>query len=501
MVRHAARKARGHADAGIACSMPPAVSPSARIKTSGTITGSSLTLTPGVIDSVIDDVDADGNPIEIPVEISTVTASTNPATTSFVSQTTKAGFAVGAGAEIRLAGNWTGRVEYLYLDFGRVATVATNSANSTPLAINFDSRVTNQIARVGLNYKFDPTGAVYAAPTNAKSPMLFKAPLLAAWNWAGPYVGATIGYGAGKSKTDIAFSDAVSGAELFATSASHKLDGAIGGAQVGYNWLAGIWLAGIEGELNYSGQRAKLNAVCPGEILQSRPHRRRRRSVGDRQLRGQPEARVVRDIARTPRHDRHTRCHRLCHRRPRGRRGDDRRNRLRLRRQRQSRQHDRGEPQHQSGLCGRRRPRRSAGRQLDGQDRVPLPRSRNGHARADAGTEFDGGGRVQFPHHRQHPAPRRELQVRSRHDLALRLIRSKERDMAKKPLNQGKPWTSRDESEFDALAKQNTPTRLIASKMGRTLEAIYSESEAKRHFAEIDRSIALWKQEVERSKE
>ena len=73
--------------------------------------------------------------------------------------------------------------------------------------------------------------------------------------------------------------------------------------------------------------------------------------------------------------------------------------------------------------------------------------------------------------------------------------------MAKKPLNQGKPWTSRDESEFDALAKQNTPTRLIASKMGRTLEAIYSESEAKRHFAEIDRSIALWKQEVERSKE
>src|SRR5262249_19055527 len=29
---------------------------------------------------------------------------------------------------------------------------------------------------------------------------------------------------------------------------------------------AGVFLAGVEGDLNYSGQRAKLNAVCPGEI-------------------------------------------------------------------------------------------------------------------------------------------------------------------------------------------------------------------------------------------
>ncbi len=245
-----------------------------RIKTSGTITGSSLTLTPGVIEGVtevlVPDVDADGNPIEVPievpVEIPTVTAGTSAATSSFVSHTTKAGFAVGAGAEVRLAGNWTGKVEYLYLDFGRVSTSATNPLNSTPLAINFDSRVTSHIARVGLNYKFDPTGAAYAASASAKSPMLFKAPMLAAWTWAGPYVGGTIGYSAGKSKTDTIFSDPGSGAELFATSGSRKLDGAIGGAQAGYNWVAGILLAGVEGDLNYSGQRAKLNAVCPGEI-------------------------------------------------------------------------------------------------------------------------------------------------------------------------------------------------------------------------------------------
>src|SRR4029450_7986542 len=70
----------------------------------------------------------------------------------------------------------------------------------------------------------------------------------------------------GKLKPDTIFSDPASGAELFATSASRKLDGAIGGAQAGYNWLADIWLAGVGGDLNYSGQRAKVKAGCPRQI-------------------------------------------------------------------------------------------------------------------------------------------------------------------------------------------------------------------------------------------
>jgi hypothetical protein len=51
--------------------------------------------------------------------------------------------------------------------------------------------------------------------------------------------------------------------------------------------------------------------------------------------------------------------------------------------------------------------------------------------------------------------------------------------MAKKPSNQGKPWTSKDVSELDTLAKQNMPTRLIAFTMGRTLEAIYRKAKQK----------------------
>src|SRR5262249_49757297 len=213
----------------------------AEIKTAGIVAGFSP-------------FDSSGNPNVTPVAF------------GFYDHRTKAGWTAGAGIETHLSGNLTGKVEYLYLDFGRVSTAATNPLNSTPLAINFDSRVTNQIARVGLNYKFDPAGAVYAPAAGSTSPMPFKAPVLAAWSWAGPYIGGTIGYSAGRSKTATVFSDPASATELFATRASRALDGAIGGAQAGYNWLAGLWLAGVEGDLNYSGQRAKLNAVCPGEI-------------------------------------------------------------------------------------------------------------------------------------------------------------------------------------------------------------------------------------------
>jgi iron complex outermembrane recepter protein len=214
----------------------------AEIKSAGTVLG------------FIPSVDDTGNPIVAPVSV------------GFYHHKTKAGWSAGGGIETHLRGNLTGKVEYLYLDFGRVGTVANNPFNSTPLAVNFNSRVTDHIVRVGVNYKFDPTGVVYDGAASANAPMLFKAPMLAAWSWAGPYLGGTIGYSAGTSKTNTAFTDTVSGTAQFATSASRRLDGAIGGAQAGYNWLAGNWLGGIEGDLNYSGQRAKFNAVCPGEI-------------------------------------------------------------------------------------------------------------------------------------------------------------------------------------------------------------------------------------------
>ena len=44
--------------------------------------------------------------------------------------------------------------------------------------------------------------------------------------------------------------------------------------------------------------------------------------------------------------------------------------------------------------------------------------------------------------------------------------------MAKDPSNHGKQWTSNSISQLQHLANQNTPTRVIGLKMGRTPDAV-----------------------------
>jgi len=48
--------------------------------------------------------------------------------------------------------------------------------------------------------------------------------------------------------------------------------------------------------------------------------------------------------------------------------------------------------------------------------------------------------------------------------------------MAKYNRNSGKPWTSRKVSQLKSLARQNTPTRVIGLKLGRTPDAVYSRA-------------------------
>jgi len=48
-----------------------------------------------------------------------------------------------------------GKIEYLYLDFGTATSTTTNLLNSTPLAVSLRSRVVDQVAHAGVNYKFD----------------------------------------------------------------------------------------------------------------------------------------------------------------------------------------------------------------------------------------------------------------------------------------------------------------------------------------------------------
>lgn len=48
--------------------------------------------------------------------------------------------------------------------------------------------------------------------------------------------------------------------------------------------------------------------------------------------------------------------------------------------------------------------------------------------------------------------------------------------MAKSPQNNRKPWSSGDNAQLKKLAGQNTPTRVIALKMGRSPGAVSSQA-------------------------
>lgn len=48
--------------------------------------------------------------------------------------------------------------------------------------------------------------------------------------------------------------------------------------------------------------------------------------------------------------------------------------------------------------------------------------------------------------------------------------------MAKKPENHGKSWTDANVKQLKQLAKENTPTRVIGLKLGRTEDSVQSKA-------------------------
>src|ERR1700730_7151250 len=83
---------------------------------------------------------------------------------------TRAGWTVGAGAEAAIDRNWSVKLEYLYMDLGYIggsgatATTVANAPNTPALGFNtvttttltsaFNTRFTDNIVRVGVNYRW-----------------------------------------------------------------------------------------------------------------------------------------------------------------------------------------------------------------------------------------------------------------------------------------------------------------------------------------------------------
>jgi outer membrane immunogenic protein len=75
----------------------------------------------------------------------------------FNANDTRVGYTVGAGVEGAIGGNWTAKLEYLYMDLGRTSgTFLTTipALGGGVLSHNYSSRITDNIVRVGLNYRF-----------------------------------------------------------------------------------------------------------------------------------------------------------------------------------------------------------------------------------------------------------------------------------------------------------------------------------------------------------
>jgi outer membrane immunogenic protein len=76
----------------------------------------------------------------------------NGAVVGFSSDRTRLGWTIGGGVEAALWSNWTWKVEYLYIDLGKVNNTLIGIAPITPVVSS--SQITDQIVRVGLNYRF-----------------------------------------------------------------------------------------------------------------------------------------------------------------------------------------------------------------------------------------------------------------------------------------------------------------------------------------------------------
>ena len=157
------------------------------------------------------------------------------ANSTFATDRAQSGWVVGSGVEAALGGNWTGKIEYLYLNLGNKTDASTLLATAP-----INTEIRENIFRVGLNYRIGGNSAY--------------APVVAA-NWAGFYLGGNFGSGTGRDRSTLS----VPAAPIFETF-NLAPDGINGGVQAGYNWQAANWVFGLEADIQGSTQ--KDNKTC-----------------------------------------------------------------------------------------------------------------------------------------------------------------------------------------------------------------------------------------------
>ena len=146
-----------------------------------------------------------------------------------------------------------------------------------PIAAVVAAVSTTVLAQIASAAELTPAqkAAVYKAPVY-KAPPPPPAPV---YNWTGFYVGGNVGYSWGNAHTDIAGRASTFALETpglivppdlpgfpanvaFADSNTDRLNGVIGGGQIGYNWQTGRWVLGLETDFQATGQQGTGTFLC-----------------------------------------------------------------------------------------------------------------------------------------------------------------------------------------------------------------------------------------------
>jgi outer membrane immunogenic protein len=80
-----------------------------------------------------------------------------PVTASFGNSSTRVGWTIGAGVEGAIGGNWTAKLEYLYIDLGNISgsfVIPVVAPSGNFVTASYNSHVTDNVLRVGVNYRW-----------------------------------------------------------------------------------------------------------------------------------------------------------------------------------------------------------------------------------------------------------------------------------------------------------------------------------------------------------
>ena len=79
-----------------------------------------------------------------------------PVAVSGSGKNSKFGWTLGGGIEAMFGGNWSGKLEYLYMDLGTVTATTGAGIGLIGVGATLNTRVTDNIFRAGINYHFSP---------------------------------------------------------------------------------------------------------------------------------------------------------------------------------------------------------------------------------------------------------------------------------------------------------------------------------------------------------